>query len=91
MSRSHVTHATFVTILTSLLTGCTILSYKSPTGEHFTRTSLGGKTSISHLTVESKTNGVHKVDLRGYKDDTTEALGTITDAAVRAAITAAKP
>jgi hypothetical protein len=30
------------------------------------------------------------VDLRGYKDDTTEALGTITEAAVKAAISAAK-
>jgi hypothetical protein len=76
--------------LAAICAGCTILTYKSPTGEHFTRTSLGGKTSISHLTVESRTNGVRRVDLRGYKDDTTEALGTITEAAVKAAISAAK-
>ena len=75
----------------ALLTGCTVLSYTSPSGEHFTRSSLGSKTSIAHLSVESRTNGVHKVDLRGYKDDNTEALGAITEAAIRAAVTAAKP
>jgi hypothetical protein len=74
-----------------LFGGCTVLTYESPSGEHFVRSSLGSKTSIAHLSVESRTNGVHKVDLRGYKDDNTEALGTITDAAVRAAIAAAKP
>jgi hypothetical protein len=84
-----VTLVTLVTVLAA--TGCTVLTYKSETGEHFVRSSLGSKTSIAHLSVESRTNGVHKVDLRGYKDDNTEALGAITDAAIKAAISAAKP
>ncbi len=74
-----------------LFTGCTVLTYKSPTGEHFTRSSLGSKTSIAHLTFEATTNGVRKVELRGYQNDSSQALGVVTDAAVRAAITAAKP
>jgi hypothetical protein len=74
-----------------VLCGCQVLTYTAPTGEHFTRSSLGSKTSIGHLTFEATTNGVRKVELRGYQNDSSQALGVVTDAAVRAAITAAKP
>ena len=74
-----------------LLCGCTVLTYRSPSGEHFTRSSLGSKTSIAHLTFEASTNGVRKVILRGYENDSSQSLGVVTDAAVRAAVSAVKP
>jgi hypothetical protein len=71
-------------------TGCQVLTYRTPTGERFTRTSVGTTTAIASLAVESTTNGVRKVELRGYQNDGTQALGTVTDAAVKAAIQSAK-
>ena len=73
------------------VTGCQLLTYSSPTGERFIRSSLGANTAISSLTVESGTNGVRRVSMHGYQNDTSQALGAVTDAAVRAAIGAAKP
>jgi len=74
--------------LTLLTTGCQVLTYSSPTGERFTRSSLGANTSIHSLSVETGTNGLRKVQLRGYQNNETEALGAVTEAAVRAAIQA---
>jgi hypothetical protein len=85
-----VTLITLVTAASVALTGCQFLSYRSPTGETFTRTSLGANISVSSLSVESDTNGVRRVDLRGYQNDSTQALGTVTEAAVRAALQGAK-
>jgi hypothetical protein len=73
-----------------LTCGCTVLSYTSPNGERFTRSSLGATTSLSSLTVEADTNGVRHVELRGYTNDSSQALGTVTEAAVRAAIQGAR-
>ena len=93
---AHVTHVTFVTHVTlaalvaALATGCTVLSYTSPTGEHFTRGSLGANTSISSLAIEAGTNGVRRVELRGYQQDSSQALSAVTEAAVKAAIESAK-
>jgi hypothetical protein len=92
---AHVTHVTFVTRVTlaalvaSLATGCTVLSYSSPTGERFTRGSLGANTSISSLAIEAGTNGVRRVELRGYQQDSSQALSAVTEAAVKAAIESA--
>jgi hypothetical protein len=80
-----------LSLLGGLVCGCQVLTYTSPTGERFTRSSLGANTSIHSLSVESSTNGVRKVHLNGYQQDQTQALGAVTDAAVRAAIQAAKP
>lgn len=66
--------------------GCTVLSYTSSTGERFSRTSLGAQTSVASLSVECDTNGVRRVEMRGYQNETTQALGTVTEAAVRAAL-----
>ncbi len=74
-----------------LFTGCQVLTYRSATGERFTRSSLGANTSVSSLTVEADTNGVRRVQMRGYQNDTSQALGTVTEAAVRAAIQGVKP
>ena len=71
--------------------GCQVLTYKSPHGERFTRSSLGTKTSIQSLTVDSDTNGVRRVKLEGYQNDSTQALGAVTEAAVRAALQGVKP
>src|SRR5437870_3905553 len=75
----------------ALATGCQVLTYTSPTGERFTRSSLGANTSIHSLTVESGTNGIRKVHVNGYENNTTDALGAVTEAAVKAALNAAKP
>ena len=84
---SNVTH---VTLVTAFACGCTVLSYTSPNGEHFTRGSLGANTSISSLAIEAGTNGVRRVELRGYQNDSSQALSAVTEAAVKAAIESAK-
>jgi hypothetical protein len=71
--------------------GCQVLTYRTPAGERLTRSSLGANTSISSLTLEGTTNGIRRVELHGYKNDTSQALGTVTEAAVKAAIGAIKP
>jgi len=94
---NHLTDLTRLTYLTlaaaliaSLATGCTVLSYTSPTGEYFTRGSLGANASISSLAIEAGTNGVRRVELRGYQNDSSQALSAVTEAAVKAAIESAK-
>ena len=84
------TFLTFLTLLTAAATGCQVLTYRSPQGERFTRSSLGAKTAIQSLSVEADTNGVRRVQLQGYTNDSTQALGTVTEAAVRAALQGAK-
>ena len=78
-------------ILALCACGCQVLTYTAPTGERFTRSSLGANTAIQSLAVEAGTNGVRRVELRGYQNDTSQSLGAVTEAAVRAAIGAAKP
>src|SRR4051812_3339383 len=73
------------------LTGCQVLTYTSPTGERFSRSSFGANTSIHSLSVESTTNGVRKVHLNGYQNDNSQALGAVTDAAVKAALQSVRP
>jgi|SRR5882672_4481597 len=90
-SRSHGLTLLLATTLCSLGTGCQVLSYTSPTGEKFTRSSFGAVTAISSLSIESGTNGLRRVHLHGYANDSTQALGVITDAAVRAAVQAVRP
>jgi hypothetical protein len=75
----------------ALLCGCQVLTYSSPQGERFTRSSLGTKTSIQSLSVDSDTNGVRRVKLEGCQNDSTQALGAVTEAAVRAALQGVKP
>jgi len=86
----NLTPVALATLLVSLASGCQFLSYDGPNGERFSRSSLGASTSISSLTVESDTNGLRRVELRGYQNDSTQALGTVTEAAVRAALQSAK-
>jgi hypothetical protein len=72
------------------VTGCQVLTYRGPNGERFVRSSFGANTSIASLSVEGDTNGIRRVELRGYQNDATQALGTVTEAAVRAAMQAAQ-
>jgi len=85
-----LTLATAISLGASLLSGCQVLSYASPTGERLSRASLGSNTSISSLAVETGTNGLRRVELHGYQNDSSQALGAVTDAAVRAAVQSAK-
>ena len=87
---THLTHVTLLSALPLLAGGCTLLTYTSPSGERVTRGSLGANTSLSSLTFEAGTNGVRRVDLRGYQNDSAQALGAVTEAAVRAALAGAK-
>src|SRR6266481_8596629 len=73
-----------------LLCGCQVLTYSSPTGERFTRSSLGSTTSLSSLSVVADTNGLRRVELRGYTNDSANTLGLVTEAAVKAAIQSVK-
>ena len=73
-------------LLALLAAGCTVVSYTGPNGEHFSRTALGAKTVLSSLALELSANGVHRLELRGYQNDSAQALGTVTEAAVRAAL-----
>ena len=54
--------------------GCTNLSYKSPTGEKFRRTSIGNKTGISSLEITPQTNAAPKVLLKGYQSDSAAGM-----------------
>jgi hypothetical protein len=85
-----VTHLTIVGALALLGSGCTVLTYTSPSGERFARGSLGANTAVSSLTFEADTNGVRRVDLHGYQNDSSQALGAVTEAAVRAALAGAE-
>jgi hypothetical protein len=69
-----------------LASGCTVLTYTGPNGERFSRSSLGTSLAIASLSVESGTNGLRRVELQGYQNDAAQALGTVTEAAVRAAL-----
>ncbi len=82
---------TLLTLLTLPLTGCQVLTYSSPTGERFTRSSLASTTAIQSLSVDSTTNGIRRVELRGYQNDSSQALGVVTEAAIRAAVQSATP
>src|SRR5437763_847167 len=73
-----------------LCTACQLLTYTGPNGERLSRSSLGANTSISSLIVEVGTNGLRRVELHGYQNDSSQALGAVTEAAVRAAIQSAK-
>jgi hypothetical protein len=77
-------------VLVLLGAGCQVLTYTGPHGERFSRSSLGASTSISALFLEADTNGVKRLKMQGYQNDSTQALGTVTEAAVRAALQAPK-
>jgi hypothetical protein len=79
-----------LTLFTAAVAGCTVLSYTGPSGERFSRSSLGSTTAISSLAVETGTNGVRKIEMQGYQSDSNQALGTVTEAAVRAALRGAQ-
>jgi len=83
---SKILHLTSASSLILLACGCQVLTYSGPNGERFSRSSLGANISISSLTIEPGTNGLRRLDLRGYQNDSTQALGVVTEAAVRAAL-----
>src|SRR5512140_341337 len=72
-------------LATLLCSGCTVLTYTGPGGERFSRGSLGAATAIAALSVEAGTNGIRRVELQGYRNDSNQALTTVTDALIRAA------
>jgi hypothetical protein len=73
-----------------MATGCQVLTYTSPSGEHFSRSSIGANVALSSLKVEADTNGVRHVELQGYTSDSSQTATAVTEAAVKAAIQSAK-
>jgi len=71
--------------LALLLCGCQVLTYTGPNGERFSRSSLGAATAISSLLVETGSNGLRRVELRGYQNDSSQTLSAVTDAAIQSA------
>jgi hypothetical protein len=82
----HLVQFVFVASLTAFCSGCQVLTYTGPNGEHFSRTALATTTSIASLSVETGTNGIRRVEMQGYQNDSAQALGIVTEAAVRAAL-----
>ncbi len=76
--------------LAVFVSGCQVLTWRGPNGERLSRYSFGANTSIASLALETGTNGVRRVEIQGYRNDSTEALGTVTEAAVRAAVEGAR-
>ena len=85
-----LTLLTLLTLVTAAACGCQVLTYTGPNGEHFSRSSLGSTTSIASLSIEAGTNGLRRVEMRGYQNDSTQALAAVTEGAVRAAIQGVK-
>ena len=85
-----IRHSSFVIVLALICPACTVTSYTSPSGERFTRSSLGANTSLHSLAFEATTNGLRRVELHGYQEDNAQALGAVTEAAIRTAIQSAK-
>ena len=77
--------------LICLTTGCQVLTYRASTGETFSRHSIGADIAVASLVVDTATNGVRRVELRGYRSNSSEVLSAVTEAAVRAALQTAKP
>ena len=90
LMKSKVCQFLSVLVLSIVLTGCTVLTYSSPTGERFTRCAVGANTTISSLRLDAGTNGERRVELQGYSNDSSQALATVTAAAVRAALASTK-
>ncbi len=76
--------------LIGMVCGCQGLTYTAPNGEQFTRFCFGTTTAVGSLAVEADTNGVRRVELKNYQNDATQALGIVTEAAVRGALQGAK-
>ena len=80
-----------VVAIAAALCGCQSIAYTSPTGEKFNRVSVGSKLAIGSLSVTPGTNGTRGIELRGYENDSAQAIGTLTEAAVRGALNGITP
>jgi len=91
MKKITKTTAQFTCLTLIVITcGCQSMTYVAPNGERFTRVSVAARTSITSILVETGSNGLRRVELRGYRNDSSQTLATVTEAAVRGAVQAAK-
>ena len=88
--KSKICHLVSLLVLCGFAAGCSVLTYTDPSGDRFTRLAVGANTSISSLRVDAGTNGERRVELQGYNNDSSQALATVTAAAVKAALNSAK-
>jgi len=70
--------------------GCQSLTYTAPNGERFTRASFAAITSITSILVETGSNGLRRVELRGYNHDSSQTLAAVAEAAARGAAQGAR-
>jgi hypothetical protein len=93
--RQHILRLPFLLLLGSMgiglmVSGCTFLTYTGANGERISRGALGASTAIASLSLETSTNGVRRVEMHGYQSEATQAMGAVTEAAVRAALQGVK-
>lgn len=86
--RKRVSAVALCAALFVFVSGCSSVTYESPSGGKFTRRALGNKTELSSLDVEAQTNGLPILHLKGYKNDqsqSTEAIAAgITQGIIKA-------
>jgi hypothetical protein len=80
-----------VLAVAGLSLGCQSLSYKSPSGETFSRMALGNRLAISELVVEAGADGSRKVRMKGYNSDISEQMEAVAAGAARGAAAGLKP
>ena len=80
---------TLLTLLTATC-GCQVLTYDGPNGERFSRVSVAARTAITSIVVEAGSNGLHRVEVHGYRHDSSQTLATVAEAAARGAVQGAK-
>jgi len=80
----------FVPLVGALTSGCQVLTYTAPNAERFSRSSFCGPTAVSSLVVEADSNGLRRVELRGYKYDSSQTIAAVAEAAARGAVQGAR-
>lgn len=80
-----------IALICLLLTGCTHTSYIGVNGERFSRWQLGSLTAVGRLKITPQTNAPPIVELEGYNNDSLQAIGAVTEAAVRGAVKSVAP
>src|SRR6266487_649986 len=86
---THIAHMTLLTLITATC-GCQVLTYTGPNGERFSRVSVAARTSITSIVVQAGSNGLHRVEVRGYRHDSSQTLAAVAEAAARGAVQGAK-
>jgi hypothetical protein len=83
---ARISATAMVLLLAAVCSGCSVVEYRGSGGDRFSRMTIGSRTALTGLEVETGTNGLRRLSLRGYRSDSADSLGVVTEAAVRAAL-----